>query len=370
MPALFLSTIQRLTCLCRIRRRRLAGCYAPEMLEPRLVLSAVTMNAVSLNSVDIINALQAGDECEATGGCDFSSDPAVALESEGHESLRGMQSLDEFFAGSETGLFSLSADEGNTDSYPVSDASTEFAAHVESGRVDSPEDGDGTGSEDEFIRLPQAIPFPALTANPRQIALLEGLFQITPAGAEPEMFDEVFAPRQASANAPDAILGVSSPDETRRILIARNEASAPDSPTGVPSGSTESDQFTVTGQRRRDVLNSLFESQGAPAAGVQPASAIERPAKPADEIKPASPELLPLDAAVPGEPTAEPAGETSVPHLPDDESPDAALPLPQSVDTNSVAPGALLTVSTLALTRHQSWKRRLRNLRRWVFQRC
>lgn len=368
MPALFLSTIQWLTRFGRTRRRKSAGCYVPESLEPRLVLSALALNAQSLNPVESADFWQTDVEHGASDGGNFSS----GQELDSGEFSQRMGTLDEFFADSHAGLFSL------TDDSPLTFEVTAVSAdHTERDSENAPAGWDGTGSEQENVRLPQAVPYPVLAVNSRQIALLESLFQGTAApGTGLEKLDAVLIAPAATASmtwkrtVPDAVLGVSSPHETKRLLVAGNDAVAPAASEGVPSESTGASPLTVTGQRRRDVLNSLFERQGSPSTDVLPASATERPATPADADRTANPEFLPMDAVIPADSPAAPPAETPVPDLFDGEIPDEASAAPLSVDDGSIAPGAFLAASTLALIRKRSWTRRLRNLRRWVFHRC
>lgn len=366
MPALFLTTIRWLTRFSRTRRRKSVGCYVPESLEPRLVLSTLAMNAPSLSPVENASLWQTDNEHGVADGGNLSS----GLEHGSGEFFRGMGTLDEFFTDSQAGLFGLTAD------LPLaSEVTTGPMEQTETDPGNTSAGQDGAGLERESVQLPQAVSYPVLAVNPRQITLLENLFQGMAAEPALEKLEAMRIVPAASAsmtlkNAPDAVLGVSSPDETKRILVAGNEAPAPEASEGVPTESTEPGPLTVTGQRRRDVLNSLFERQGSPSTDVLPASATERSASPAEAGRTANPELLPLDAVVPTDSSASPAAETSVPDLSDGELPEEASAMPLSVDDSSIAPGALLAASTLVVIRNRSWRRRLRNLRRWVFHRC
>lgn len=372
MPALFLSTIQWLTRCGRIRRRKPTGCYVSESLEPRLVLSALAMNTPSLNPVENASLWQTDDACqiedehEAADGENLSS----GMEHVSGEFCQGMGTLDAFFADSQAGLFSLTAD-----SSPASEVKTGPADQVERDSENTSGSQDEAASEQESVRLPQVVSYPAVAVNPRQITLLENLFQGMTAEPGLKKLDTTRLAPSVSASVPlksvpDAVLGLSSPDETKRILMAGREASAPEASEGGSSELTAPDPLTAAGQRRRDVLNSLFERQGARSTGVLPASATERSATPAEAGRKANPELLPLEAVVPADSSASPAAETPVPDLFDGELPDEPSATPLSVDDGSIAPGAFLAAATLAVIRNRSWRHRLRNLRRWVFHRC
>jgi hypothetical protein len=172
-----------------------------------------------------------------------------------------------------------------------------------------------TLDEADVDKVPEAFPakvYSDLTTNTRHADLLIGLYQ--PVVQRDEPLDAIFAPPPifvsvVHASKPDATIGIGT-ERSPRWVTARQAPDLQPIPDSTPQEQLDSpirvaDQNSelpgeTTNQRRRDVVNSLFQERPdgdqqnvKPVAGEQPAEGKSE-AEPR-RLKEAFPMLLPMD---------------------------------------------------------------------------
>lgn len=323
------------------RRRRTSLVKSAERFEPKTMLSAFIVDSPldqpDANPGDGIAATATGEttlrsavqEANAAPGANTIILPAGLFElslqgSNDHSAASGDLEITDDLTLSGAGLNDTFIDASQIDSAfhiqnGVSLTLDHLTLQVSADTGTSIVDEGGTLTLDEAAIDEITFAFPArdysdLTTNTRHTDLLVGLFQ--PVVERDQPLDPIFAPTPifvsiASSTKPDATIGIGTEHSRGWMTAVGDPELKPTPDTGTPRGlntpvgiaDQDSDIPGEATQRRRDVVNSLFQDQPKtrhqtvkPAAGEQPAETETESKAEAEprRLREAFPMLLPM----------------------------------------------------------------------------
>lgn len=260
-------------------------------------------------------------------------------------------------------------------------------ADSESGIVN--DGGTLTLDDADVDEVPFAFPardYSDLTTNSRHADLLVGLFQ--PVVEREQPLEPIFAPPPifvsvANSTKPDATIGIGS-ERSRDWLTAEDNPELKPTPDNVPSRNLDTpvriaeqdpDGSSKATQRRRDVVNSLFQDQPEgtegtvkPVAGEQPAESGSESNSEPRRLRETFPMLLPMNdegqlEVVPNDPVTDGPAAPPLPEpaLLKESASNTTRASGQSAPGQALVAGVLITMSRpgvirRAVRRISNWK--------------